>query len=65
VLGWFKEELAAAQECRDGLEELMRVFVGSCAGMLAVGLGAYGTHMFKPTNPTNKDVSIHRVLVLL
>ncbi|KAG0610245.1 hypothetical protein M758_7G050000 [Ceratodon purpureus] len=37
-------------------EDFIWFKVAAISGMLAVGLGAYGTHMFKPTNPTNKDV---------
>ena len=35
-----------------------------CTGMLAVGLGAFGAHMFKPIDPTNKDVSMYRLLAM-
>jgi len=37
-------------------EHLVWHKVAAISGMAAVGLGAYGTHMFKPTNPTNKTV---------
>lgn len=36
----------------------------SCAGMLAVGLGAYGSHMFKPSNPSNRVVSVPSILLM-